>query len=98
MKRLTVSQVIMLHDELIRSTGGTPGMRELPLLEAAVAAPFQSFADVEVFPSILQKAARLGMGITNNHPFVDGNKRTGAHAMLVFLSSITFPYPILKMS
>ena len=39
-----------------------------------------------MYPSLQQKAARLGYGLVKNHPFVDGNKRIGAHAMLVFLA------------
>ena len=56
------------------------------MLESALNAPFRTFGNVEPFPSIQQKAARLGYGLIKNHPFVDGNKRIGAHAMLVFLA------------
>ena len=49
-------------------------------------APFQGFGDVDSFPSLQQKGARLGYGLICNHAFVDGNKRIGAHAMLLFLS------------
>lgn len=56
------------------------------MLESALSAPFQGFGDAEVYPSLQQKAARLGYGLVKNHPFVDGNKRIGAHAMLVFLA------------
>jgi death-on-curing protein len=55
------------------------------MLESALNAPFQIFDDTEVYPSIQQKAARLGFVLVKNHPFVDGNKRIGAHIMLVFL-------------
>lgn len=55
-------------------------------MESAINAPLQSYDNIELFPSIQQKGARLGYGIIMNHPFVDGNKRTGAHAMLVFLA------------
>ena len=82
---LTKVQVIALHDQLISETGGDGGLRDEGLLESALNAPFQSFDGVEPFPSIQQKAARLGFGLIKNHPFVDGNKRIGAHAMLVFL-------------
>lgn len=76
----------MLHSALIRETGGTDGLRDEGLLEAALNAPFQSFDGVEMFPSLQQKAARLGYGLIANHAFLDGNKRIGAHAMLVFLA------------
>lgn len=86
MIRLSKPQVLFLHQELVRETGGIDGLREEELLDSALAAPFQSFGDQPLFPSIYQKAARLGYGLVKNHPFLDGNKRTGAHVMLVFLA------------
>lgn len=83
---LSREQIIVLHSQLIQETGGTDGIRDEGLLDSALAAPFQSFADTEVYPSIQQKAARLGYGLVKNHAFIDGNKRIGAHAMLVFLA------------
>ena len=85
MKRLTKEQVLTLHRELTRETGGADGLRDEGLLDSALNAPFQSYEGVDAFPSIQQKAARLGYGLVKNHAFVDGNKRIGAHAMLVFL-------------
>lgn len=73
-----------LHAQLIAETGGAEGVRDEGLLESALYAPFQSFGDRDVYPSIQQKAARLGIGLTKNHAFVDGNKRIGAHAMLLY--------------
>lgn len=71
---------------MIKETGGTHGIRDAGLLDSALNAPFQSFDGVDSFPSIQQKAARLGFGLIKNHAFVDGNKRIGTHAMLVFLA------------
>lgn len=64
---LTKKQVLMLHAQLITETGGSPGLRDEALLESALYAPFQSFETHEIYPSILQKAARLGIGLTQNH-------------------------------
>ena len=86
MKKLTKEQILMLHNELIRETGGSGGLRDECLLDSALNAPFQGFGDVDSFPSLQQKGARLGYGLICNHAFVDGNKRIGAHAMLLFLS------------
>ena len=83
---LTEEQLIYLHDELIRATGGSQGLRDKNLLQSALYSPLQTFDSSELFPTIQQKAARLACGLTQNHPFVDGNKRIGAHAMLVFLA------------
>lgn len=83
---LSKEQIIALHSNLIAETGGSGGIRDEHLLESAINAPFQTFDNAEAFPSIQQKAARLGYGLVKNHAFVDGNKRIGAHAMLVFLA------------
>lgn len=53
---------------------------------SALNAPFQTFGGEDVYPSLEQKATRLCFGLVKNHPFIDGNKRIGAHAMLVFLA------------
>jgi death-on-curing protein len=86
MKWLSKDQVLMLHDQLIAQTGGRGGIRDDGLLDSALNAPFQSFETAELYPSIQQKAARLCYGLVQNHPFLDGNKRVGAHTMLVFLA------------
>lgn len=82
MKILSRRQVLLLHEQLVRETGGSPGLRDEGLLESALAAPMQSFDGVDIYPTLWQKAARLAFGLVKNHPFVDGNKRIGAHAML----------------
>lgn len=85
MKKLTKKQIITLHEMLIAESGGSPEIRDEGLLDSAINAPFQSFGGSELYPSLLEKAARLGFGLIKNHPFVDGNKRIGTHTMLVFL-------------
>ena len=82
---LSKEQILVLHEQLIEETGGSSGLKDEGLLESALASPFQSFDGKDLFPSVYQKAARLGFGLASNHAFVDGNKRIGAHAMLVFL-------------
>ncbi len=86
MIKLSKEQILKLHSDLISSTGGLDGVRDMNLLDSALASAFQSFDGEDIFPSIYQKAARLGFGIISNHPFVDGNKRIGTHVMLVFLA------------
>lgn len=86
MKTLSKQQILKSHEMLIAQSGGSPEIRDNGLLESALNAPFQSFGDTELYPSLLEKAARLGYGLIKNHLFVDGNKRIGTHAMLVFLS------------
>ena len=86
MKTLTKRQILLLHQQLIDAAGGAAGIRDEGLLESALHAPFQEYQSAALYPTIQQKAARLGFGLVMNHPFVDGNKRIGAHAMLVLLA------------
>ena len=86
MIRLTKSQILLLHEQLITETGGSSGLRDEGMLNSALNDPFQTFGKEDMYPSLQQKAARLCFGLVKNHPFVDGNKRIGAHAMLVFLA------------
>ena len=86
MRRLSKEQILLLHTQLIEEFGGTDGVRDYNLLDSALETPFQSFAGEELYPTIQAKAARLGYGLIKNHTMLDGNKRIGAHAMLVFLA------------
>ena len=86
MIRLSKPQILLLHEQLIAETGGSSGLRDEGMLDSALNTPFQTFAGKNVYPSLQQKAARLCFGLVKNHPFVDGNKRIGAHVMLVFLA------------
>ena len=86
MIKITTEQVLMLHSHLIKETGGCDGVRDISLLESALDAPFSGFEGMEIYPSVQQKAARYAYGLVKNHAFIDGNKRIGAHVMLVFLT------------
>lgn len=85
MIRLSKEQVLLMHERLIEGTGGSIGIRDEGMLDSALSNPFQSFAGEELYPSVQAKAARLCYGLVKKHPMVDGNKRIGAHVMLVFL-------------
>ena len=85
MKKLSKRQIILLHSQLIKATGGSYEIRDEGLLDSAINIPFQSFSKKELFPTIEEKAARLCYGLVKNHAFIDGNKRIGAHSMLIFL-------------
>ena len=86
MIKLRKEQILMLHTQLIQQTGGSDGVRDYNLLDSALETPFQSFGGDELYPTIQAKAARLGYGLIKNHCMIDGNKRIGTHAMLVFLA------------
>lgn len=83
---LSKEQVLMLHERLIKATGGSAGIRDEGMLDSALSNPFQSFGGEELYPSIQAKAAMLCFGLVKNHSMVDGNKRLGTHVMLVFLA------------
>ena len=85
MRRLSVEEVIYIHSEAVREFGGSDGIRDRGLLESAVNAPFQSFGGYDVYPTIYEKAARLGFGLAQNHAFIDGNKRVAELSVLMFL-------------
>ena len=77
MRFLTLIEVLELHRRIIGQSGGAFGIRDVGLLESAIAQPRMTFGGEDLYPSLLEKAAALGFSIIMNHPFVDGNKRTG---------------------
>ena len=85
MIRLTVDEIIELHTKLISKTGGSDGLRDRGLLESAVYSADASFDDIELYPTVAEKAARLMYALVSNHSFVDGNKRIGVFVMLMTL-------------
>ena len=82
---LTTDEVIAMHDKLIMATGGSPGIRDMGLLESAVFGSNQTFGGEEIYPTVVDKAARMAYSICKNHPFVDVNKRVAVTALLVIL-------------
>lgn len=81
----TIEHILLLHQKMIACSGGSDGVRDLGLIESALARGQAAFGDVELYPAIEQKAAAIGCGLTKNHGFVDGNKRIGMAAMLLVL-------------
>ena len=82
---LSLREVLVLHERVAAVSGGGVGVRDLGLLESAVAQPRQTFGGADLYPSIVEKAVALGFSLISNHPFVDGNKRVGHAALEVFL-------------
>ena len=85
MRYLTLSEVIELHDRVTSESGGSGVIRDLGALESALAQPRMTFGGEELYPTVVDKAGVLGYSVIANHPFVDGNKRTGHAAIEVFL-------------
>ena len=82
---LTVAVVLEIHAEAISKFGGSDGVREMALLESAVAAPQASFGGESVYTDTAEVAAAYLFFLCRNHPFVDGNKRAALGACIIFL-------------
>lgn len=78
---ISLEELLYLHDRIIERTGGSHGLRDLGLLESALARPFSSFDKKDLYPTHHLKAVALIHSLLLNHPFVDGNKRTAFAAM-----------------
>lgn len=85
MKMFSNDKVMYLHQLLIEETGGSPEVRDIGLLDSALKGAYATFGGQELYPTKLEKAARLGFSLISNHAFVDGNKRIGMYIMLMFL-------------
>lgn len=82
---LTKEKVLALHRRIADASGGSIGLRDEGLLESSLNSAFASFGGVDFYPTVEEKAARLGYSLISNHAFLDGNKRIGIFVMLVFL-------------
>jgi len=82
---ILLEDILQIHKYVIEKYGGSHGLRDSGLLESAIARPFQTFGGEDLYTSIFEKAAALGESLSINHPFIDGNKRTGAVAMVALL-------------
>jgi death on curing protein len=80
-----LEEVLAIHELQISVFGGSPGLRDQGLLEAALSRPLQTFDGSELYPSLEEKAAALLESIVVNHPFFDGNKRLGYVLMRLVL-------------
>jgi death-on-curing protein len=85
MNYLTPQQVLFIHARLISEIGGEHGVRDLGLLQSAVAHPQATFDGQDLYPDAFSKAAALLESLIGNHTFVDGNKRTAITSTGLFL-------------
>lgn len=82
---LSLAEIIELHSDQIKLYGGSEGVRNMHLLQSALAQPEASFGGVWLHEDLFEMAAAYGYHICQNHPFIDGNKRAGLAAALTFL-------------
>ncbi|OGO80684.1 MAG: death-on-curing protein [Clostridiales bacterium GWC2_40_7] len=85
MKRISVEQVIKLHDKLVGATGGHTGVRDFKLLESALNNAYATFDGRDLYEALEAKCANICFCMVYNHPFIDGNKRIGLYVMLILL-------------
>lgn len=85
MRYLTLTEVLELYRRVIAQSGGALGIHSLGALESALAQPRITFGSEELYPTLVEKASTLAFSIIQNHPFLDGNKRTGHAALEAFL-------------
>ncbi len=85
MRYLTLGEVVELHGRVLHVGGGAPGIRDLGALDSALAQPKATFGGVDLYPTLVEKAAALCFSLVQNHPFVDANKRVSHAAMETFL-------------
>jgi death-on-curing protein len=85
MRYLVLGEVVELHRRILQGSGGAPGIRDLGALDSAVAQPKATVGGVDLYPTVLEKAAALCFSLVQSHPFVDGNKRVGHAALETFL-------------
>jgi death-on-curing protein len=84
---ININEILFIHKRQIQEFGGGYGIRSFEAIESAINRPFATFGGQELYPSPIDKAAAIGESIINNHPFIDGNKRTGYGAMLMILNN-----------
>ena len=85
MIKISVEMAKLLHQLIAEETGGSTGVRDEGLLDAALESAFATFGGQDLYPTKEEKGARIGYDLISNHAFVDGNKRIGMHIMLSFL-------------
>jgi len=85
-KYIPIEEVLIIHDDMISRYGGSFGIRDMGLIESALARPKASFGGQDLYPGVLDKAAALFHSLIFNHAFTDGNKRTALTVTARFLS------------
>lgn len=91
---LSVENIILFHEKIIKETGGSAGIRDRGLIESALNRPFVTYDGIDLYPSLNEKIAAVAHSLIRNHAFVDGNKRISVAAMVILLkmNSINVSY------
>ncbi len=84
--------ILHIHSKLIDDFGGSDGIRDEGMLDCAINAPLQTFDSFDLYPTAIDKIARLSFGLAMDHPFIDGNKRIAAAVLYLGLSANEVPF------
>ena len=87
---IQLNNILELHKQSIKLYGGSMSIRDEGLLQSAIQRPFQTFGGKYLYATVYEKAAALGESLIENHPFVDGNKRTGGFSNIYFSNGIWY--------
>src|SRR6476620_4562225 len=90
---VSLDDVLYIHEKQLENYGGSDGIRDQGLLESAIATPQASFGGQFVHEDLYHMAAAYAFHVAENQPFIDGNKRTGLAAALVFLTITGYEVP-----
>ncbi|SHN51032.1 type II toxin-antitoxin system death-on-curing family toxin [Desulfitobacterium chlororespirans] len=82
---LSIENIILFHEKIIKETGGSKGVRDIRLIESALNRPFMTYDGRDLYSSNIEKIAVIMHSLISNHGFVDGNKRIGIAVMLILL-------------
>ncbi|MEW9673933.1 type II toxin-antitoxin system death-on-curing family toxin [Ammoniphilus sp. 3BR4] len=85
MRSIELADLFVFHAKIVEQTGGSPGVRDLGLIESALQRPFITFDEKDMYPTVIQKISVMTYALIKNHGFVDGNKRVGVAMMLLLL-------------
>ena len=87
MKKFSKEDIILLHKLLVEQYGGDSNIRDNELLDLSINSPYQTFDGKDLYDGVVRKAVHLCYSLVMNHPFVDGNKRIGAHCLVILLDA-----------
>lgn len=89
---ILLEDILEVHHFSIEKYGGATGIRDENSLQSAIARPFHNFGGEDLYKNVFEKAAALGESLICNHPFIDGNKRTGLLAMVALIESYGYTF------
>jgi len=93
---ISLDEIMFIHHKSIERYGGSHGLRDESALKSAIERPYQTFDGQELYPDMFSKSAAIIESVLMNHPFVDGNKRTGFALMLIMLHNEQMTLHITK--